>query len=452
MPTAAQQLARFAAELQYDDIPAAALQRARDCILDTVAAAIFGSTLPWSRIVTGYARRYGSGGEASILGAGGARVAAPMAALANGAQAHAFELDSLRQPSGGVHPGATLTPPGLAIAEETGASGKSLLAAFVAGCEVMFRIGDASRHSSEKLGFHAPGLTGPYGGAVVAGRLLGLNPAQMANALGIAGSLSSGLLAFTKSSGGGMVKRLHLGRASEAGVLAARLAGDGYEGPETVLEGRFGFLEAFCRDAEPGRLTRRLGEDWETQKIALKRYSCHITAHTPVQSIRELMSEHRFGGDDVEEISVAGSEKLASHHAIHEPNDIMQGQYSVAWCTALALYRDPEDPRVFSEQNLNDPAIRALTRKVKVEAAEPQFDSGWASRISVGLKNGNRYSREAHDFKGAPSNPLSREELGRKFLKLTAGLGAAESQRLLDRLEQLEREDNVARLDFTGKS
>ena len=154
---------------------------------------------------------------------------------------------SVRDPGMGAHPGATLLPPLLAACEETGADGKRAIVAFVAATEIMLRIACATHHSPEKIGFHAPGLTGAYGATVAAGLVMGLTETQLVNALGIAGSLSSGLLAFTKSSQGAMVKRLHLGRASESGILAARLASDGYEGPETILEGKFGFLDAYCK-------------------------------------------------------------------------------------------------------------------------------------------------------------------------------------------------------------
>ena len=180
----------------------------------------FGSTVPSSKILLAYADHYGKGGRSSILGTS-LKVHAPFAALANGALAHSFEMDSLVSPSVGVHPGASLLPPALAVAQEIGATGKEFITAFVAGFEVMHRIGDASLQTSEKLGFHVPGVTGTFGGAVVAGRLLKLNVEQMTHALGIAGSLSAGLLEFSRS-GGGMVKRLHLGRAAELGCSQQR--------------------------------------------------------------------------------------------------------------------------------------------------------------------------------------------------------------------------------------
>src|SRR5712691_7444176 len=148
------QLAEYAAGLPYEDLPAEVVGCARDYIIDTVAACICGSALPWSRIVIEYAERTGPGGASRILGRGSA-VQAPSAALANGALAHAFELDALTRPGAGAHPGATVLPPALAVAQQAGvgASGRDLIAAFVAGNEAIIRIGRATGHTNEARGF-----------------------------------------------------------------------------------------------------------------------------------------------------------------------------------------------------------------------------------------------------------------------------------------------------------
>src|SRR3954468_6105412 len=155
MTTAAQTLAQFAINLQYENIPGEVIERAKACVIDTVGACTYGSTLPWSKIVIAYAEQYGKGGQSTILGTG-RKVHAPMAALANGALAHAFEMDCLVQPSAGVHPGASLTAPGLAIAQEVGASGKDFITAVVAGGDGKNRIGDEWQQSAGNNCFHYP--------------------------------------------------------------------------------------------------------------------------------------------------------------------------------------------------------------------------------------------------------------------------------------------------------
>jgi len=138
------QVAQFAASYRYDDIPPDVVERAKQCIIDTIAVVIFGYDLPWSQIVVAYAEKNGAGGKSRILGPGGAMVHAPAAALANGALAHAFEMDNLTWPNTGVHPGATLLVPGLAVAQERGSSGRELMAASSKGSSRPFAVAAAA--------------------------------------------------------------------------------------------------------------------------------------------------------------------------------------------------------------------------------------------------------------------------------------------------------------------
>jgi 2-methylcitrate dehydratase PrpD len=437
------QLAQHAAALRYDDLPPEAVQRAKDCIADTVAAIAFGADLPWSRIILGYARRRGgSRGKSRILAPGGARVQAPQAAFANGALAHAFEMDNLTWPNTGVHPGATMFAPALAVAQERGIGGRELIAAFVAGAEVMIRIGRATKHNNEGRGFHAPGTTGPFGGAVAVGRLLKFDAARMTNALGIAGSLACGLLEFARSGTGAMVKRLHMGRAAESGVLAASLAADGFTGPDTVLEGPFGFLNVYCGDGtDVEALTRGLGSEFATLRIMLKRFPVHITSHTSVQAVEDLRREHGYASSDVAAIHIAGNPKMATINNIPAPTDLMMAQYSLPFCVALAHHRDPRDPRSFNKKSFNDPAIRALAARVTISVSdEAKHGHTLASTVTITLKDGRALTRRVAGFKGTPEEPLDREQMREKFLLLTRHCGRAAMARLFERLANLEAE------------
>jgi 2-methylcitrate dehydratase PrpD len=435
------QLAKYAAALRYEDLPGPVIQRAKDCIADTIAAIAFGAGLPWSRIVVDYARRRGAGGMSRVLSPGGARLQAPMAAFANGALAHAFEMDNLTWPNTGVHPGATMFTSALAVAQERGIGGRELIAAFVAGAEVMIRIGRATKHNNEGRGFHAPGTTGPFGGAVAVGRLLKFKQDKMTNALGIAGSLACGLLEFARSGTGAMVKRLHLGRAAESGVLAASLADDGFTGPRSVLEGPFGFLNVYCGDNDVAALTRGLGEEYATLRIMLKRFPVHITSHTSVQAIEDLRREHGYDGAEVASIHIAGNPKMATVNNIPVPSDLMMAQYSLPFCVALAHYRDARDPASFNVRSFNEPAIRSLASRVTISVSEEaKHGHTLASTVTVMLKDGRALSRRVADFKGTPEQPLNGAEMREKFLLLTRHCDRAAMATLLDRLQNLESE------------
>jgi 2-methylcitrate dehydratase PrpD len=434
-------LADFAVSLKREDIPDDVLLRAKYCLIDTVAACTYGARLPWSKTVAAYARDASPYGKSHILGSPGQAVGAAAAALANGTSAHAFELDTLRRPGAGVHPGATLAAPAIALAQEHGINGSDVLTALVAACEVMFRIGSSSRHSSEKLGFHAPGLTGPFGSAVLSGRLLGLDRKTMLNALGIAGSLSSGLLEFAKSGTGGMVKRLHLGRAAESGVMAATLARGGFTGPATILEGKYGFLNVFCAERAPERLTAGLGETWETRNICFKRYPCHITAHIPIEAALGLRNEAGVTLDEIAGIHIRGSGKMAQLHNITRPQDLIMAQYSVPWCVAAALVSDPQEPETFSDNAFGSRNVIDLCESIVLDDSAPKEMSDWGCIMILTLRDGRRLERQLDDFPGTPTRPMTESELRGKFLALTGHSPQTREQFL--RLMRLETETDL---------
>jgi 2-methylcitrate dehydratase PrpD len=436
-------LAQFAAQLRFDDIPADAIRRAKDSIIDTIATIAFGRRLPWSSIIVSHARRMGGGGRSRILGDGTAPVVAPYAALANGALAHSFELDGAVRPSAGAHPGATVLTAALALAQERELGGRALLTAFIAGTEVLVRIGRATKHSNETRGFHAPATTGPFGAAVACGHLLGFPAERMTNALGIAGSLSSGLVEFARSGTGAMVKRLHFGRSAEGGLLAASLAADGFEGPATVLEGECGFLKVFCNEWDASELTRELGTTWITRRISMKRYACHTAGHTPVQAIVDLKASRRLAADDIEAVEIKVGRKELLRHDIHNPSDVMIGQYSVPFCVALAIKADARDPRTFRDADVHDPELRSLMDRIRLVPWDRTPPSPIASAMTITLRDGTVLKSEVADFKGTPDNPLSPSELRDKFLLLTADYDSAAMGALFERLQGIESEPSL---------
>jgi 2-methylcitrate dehydratase PrpD len=445
---ATRQLAHYAVNLRYHDIPPEVISRAKDCLLDIVTVALYGSTKPWSRTVVQFVKDQGLSGRATVLGEN-RRVPAQLAALANGTMAHAFELDNVRQPGAGVHPGATAFLPALAAAEEQRANGKDFLTAFVAACEVMGRIGVAAGNSLEKRGFHAPGLTGTFGAAVAAGRLLGLDENKMVNSLGIAGSYSGGLMEFSRCREGAMIKRLHLGKAAEGGVTAASLARRGFAGPDSVLEGKLGFCRAFSDSPNLSRLTYRLGREFESLNICIKRYACHINAHAPIEGLEKLSQENGFDVRDVREITVGGIEKLVTHHAIYQPKDLMAAQYSIPFCVALSLYYDPKDPESFTEKRTSDERILAMMRKVRLRVDPEIEERGWdrAARVTLSLRNRSRPSVLVVHFKGTPHNPMSQSELEEKARKVTRHMVSERKLgRLVDTIRNVEKIDDISNL------
>ncbi len=445
MPTAIETLAQFATGLKYVDLPPKVIERAKACLIDAVGCAAFGARFPWSQMVLEQAKSTGSGGPVRLPGIAGVNLHVQPAALALGTFSHAFELDSLRNPSAGVHPGATVALPALAMAQKLGSSGKDLLTAIVAGTEVMGRIGLATLHSPEERGFHAPGITGPFGSAAACGSLLRFSPGMMQNAFGVAASFGGGLLAFAKAGTGGMVKRLHMGRAAEAGVLAAELAQRGFEGPPTVLDGRFGILEAYCNESDPSKLTAGLGTVWEIERLCIKPYALHVTAQASVQLIRQWMAEHDFAGDDIASIVIQSTPKVVSHHSNADPTDVMSAQYSTPFTVALAAYHDPANPEVFNDATIADRRVRDLAQRIKVEK-RPQEGGTMGVAMRLALKDNRVIDGKIDAFRGTPEQPFTPADLKSKFDNLTGRMPKARQADLFAALLEIETLRTIATL------
>jgi 2-methylcitrate dehydratase PrpD len=230
-------------------------------------------------------------------------------------------------------------------------------------------------------------------------------------------------------------------------VLAASLAADGFTGPTSVLEGEYGFLRVFCNDWDVAELTRGLGADYFTLDIMLKRYACHITAHNPVEATLDLRNEHKFAAADVTAITIAGNERMAKTNNIPAPADMMMAQYSIPFSVALALYRDPVDPRSFDDGAVHDRAILDLAARTKLSVVAGQDRRDLAVTVTVRLKDGRALARKVTSFKGTPERPLGRTELREKFLLLTQRLGADRMAALFERLQGIEGEKT---LDWLG--
>ena len=448
-------LAQFASGLQFEDIPKDVIQRAKDTLCDTLAVAMFGSALPWSRMMTEFAQECGKTGRAQVLGVKGLQLEPNAAALANGAFTHAFELDNLTKPNSGSHPGATVYVPLLALAQTHQSTGRELLTSFIAGTELMIRIGRATQHSQEEHGFHAPGTTGPFGSAAACSRLLGLNAEQTTNALGLAASCASGILEFAKSGTGAMVKRMHMGRAAQAGVMAASLAKKGYTGPNTALEGHFGFMNVFCPSHDLDQLTLNLKTDWLTMTTMHKRYACHITAHTPVESAVSLKEEFKFSPQDIEELSIECNERSMRANNIPSPKDILLAQYSVPFCVALSMFRNPVNPRSFDEAAVRDEKIMSLSARIVMKTiAPPDNKSDMTSIVRIKLKNGQEISKRSSAFLGTPERPLDAKAIREKFLMLTVDSSESRNKQLIaqelkqmngwfERIQNIEKEKHL---------
>ena len=393
-----------------------------NCVIDTLGCIAYGAGLPWSAAAARHALATGGGGDCTVVGRSD-RASPAMAAFANGAAAHAFELDDVHEAAVN-HPGAVVVPAALAVAEELDASGRDLLDAVVVGYEAMARAGLAVGPVSHMLaGFHPTSMSGVFGATAAAGHLRGFDADRLNHAFGIASSLASGTMEFASS--GGMAKRIHAARAAEGGIMAAALAADGFEGARDGLAGRYGFCRIFTDDPQPELLTEGLGERWMIDEITIKPYPSCSDLHPMVQATSELVAAHGLRAEDIERIVVFGTTKTAELNDIDGTESVMAAQYSAQFNVAAAVVADPADPAVFDPERIADPALASMQAKVGPIVPTPEFDSTYAwkqgARVAITRADGRVLERTVHGQKGSMHDPLSDDEIERKFRMLTAG-------------------------------
>ena len=414
-------LAEFLSSLEGRIAPAR-IAAACNCVIDTLGAIAYGAEQPWSRAAARHALATGRGGACTVVGWGeGASQA--MAAFANGAAAHAFELDDVHEEAVN-HPGAVVVPAALAVAEEIDASGLAFLEAVVVGYEAMGRAGLAVGPVSHMLaGFHPTSMSGVFGAAAAVAHLRGLDADGINHAFGIAASLASGTMEFASS--GGMAKRIHAARAAEGGVMAAALAADGFEGARDGLAGRYGFCRIFTDDPQPQRLTEQMGERWMIDEVTVKPYPSCSDLHPMVQATSELVAIHGLTADDIDRIVVHCTTKVCELNDMDGTASVMAAQYSAQFNVAAAVLADPADPATFDPERIADPALAALQAKVAAVVPTPEFDATYAwkqgARVEVTRTDGTVLERTVHGQKGSMHAPLTDDEIDQKFGMIADG-------------------------------
>ena len=437
--TASETLAAFCTELRFGSIPAETLHAAKRHILDTIGVALAASSNGVASPIVDAVRAWAGAREASVIGHDyGAP--APHAALANGTLAHALDFDDTHVESV-VHPSAFVVPAALAVAEESGADGRMLLTACVAGYEVSTRIGAAAPGRFHARGLHTTGIAGPFGAAAVAAVLWGLTDAQTTHALGVAGSQSSGLFAYLAD--GSETKRFHAGWAAQGGIVAADLARRGFTGPRTIFEGPHGLFDGFLAGEthDAARLTRGLGSEWETTRIAIKPYpACHF-----VHAFMDAAIGLSVRAGDIEEITcniappAAGIVAEPREGRLH-PATTYAAQFSLPFAVASAIVGGREGLDLFGEEARSDKRVLALAERVHHRRDDTlPFPKTFGGRITIQLRDGR--VREADELvnRGHPDRPLTDDELIAKF--------SSNARRRLDNGAVEKVADTIWRLD-----
>ena len=439
-------LARFVAQTKFTDLPRRLVDNCKIAVLDTFGAAFVGSVQPWAQRILAVVQALGGTPEAAVISQGW-HTDVSRAALANGVLIGAFECEPLT----GSHASGTVLPAALAVCQREHFDGAAFLTALALGFEVSARIARTAVGLETVRGFHNPGTQGPFGAAAAVGKLYGFDEERLTNALGIAGPSSAGLLEFAWS--GGDTKRLHLGRASQLGLESALLARQGVRGPATVLEGRYGYFNAFSTPPRMERLVEGLGTEWAIEPPSLKSYATHVTHQAVVEAIQSFKREHSLDPKAITRVVITGAPRIMEErHAEREPTDVLGGQYSLPFTTAVALTRDMANPLVYNTDAVADPIVRDLARRIELVPLEntPHEARGvWPAEILLECA-GQRHTLRTHPHKGSPSNPFTWKEVCEKFGRYTAPvLDAKHSTAIIDAVggyEQVADMASVARL------
>ena len=453
-------LARFAAELQYDAIPADVMEAAKTLILDCLGCTLYAARLPWSRLAQDYVESEGARPVASVWGTP-LRTSPSLAALANGTAGHGFEIDDVDHRSG-LHVGSVTVPVVLGLAEAEGSwTGRDFLTALVAGCEVGLRVGIAIQPGHFMRGYHPQGTIGPIAAAASAARALHLDPDRTGHAFGIAGSMAAGLMGAQQ---GGMVKRLHAGRSGQSGIVAAQLAQRGFTGTDDVFDIEFG---GYCSTLEgvPGateRLRSRIGEvgtEWLTPNVGYKLHASCAANHSTLDVVSDLRTRHDLRAEDVVSVKVTTSNHTFVHCGWpYVPGDVVNAQMSLRYGVAAMLSTGSAFVREYTDARVADPQLVELAARVDVEPDEAIDALGSDKRHTVAVKIATRDGRVveggADHRRGSQFEPVGRAEIAEKFLLLTEPLEGIDGGALLARvlgLEELNDIEELARLLRTGE-
>jgi 2-methylcitrate dehydratase PrpD len=392
-----------------------------------------------------------SAGRCTALGHARALDAAG-AALVNGTAAHGEDFDDTFE-GGPVHAGAVVVPAVLAVAERDAIPGDSILKAIAIGVELMCRASLVAPQRIHKAGFHPTAVLGALGAAAGVGAALRLEKNSLVNALGIAGSMASGIIEYLAE--GAWTKRMHPGWAAQAGIRAVDLARHGFVGPRTVLEGTHGFYYAFAHGAEGdwSKLTDGFGEEWLANGIAFKPYACGTMTQPYVDCARRLAK--KVDVEDIVEVVCEAAEGTV--HRLWEPlagkqapPNAYAGKFSTPYCIAAGLILGHAGLEAFTEERVRDPRLRALAAKVRYEVdPDNPYPDRFTGHVRVRLRDGRELEERQGHMRGGVEEPLTRADIEEKF-RLNCAYGRWPAERAEKLLAFARRAFEGGAMDLSG--
>jgi len=432
----AEQLVERVAALSPENLPAEVRSRCEDLLIDVAGLCVAARRTDYVRALIG---SVDGGGSCTAIGHAGA-FHAEDAAMINGTAAHGEDFDDTFE-GGPVHSGAVIVPAVLAACERFGRDGRSALLGIASGVEAMCRLSLVAPKLIHKAGFHPTSVLGAMASTIGVCAALGLDRKQSVDALGVAGSMAGGIIEYLAE--GAWTKRLHAGWAARIGLHAARIAREGFLGPRTVFEGTHGLFFGFAHSAggDFDALTGDFGDRWVMTGITFKPYATG-TMNQPYIDCALRLAKKGFAAEDVAEVLCETAEgyvhrlwePLASKH---RPANDYAAKFSTPFNIAVAFVTGGAGFEAFTEKTVRDPRILALASKVRY-AVDPNnpYPKAYTGHIRMTLKDGRVLEERQPHIRGGMHEPLTRDEIERKFLG-NALHGGWSAQRTADLLRAL---------------
>jgi 2-methylcitrate dehydratase PrpD len=446
-------VSEFIVNTKYEDIPDNVVALGKKTILDGFGLSLAGSVSTAGPRIRQYIETLGPcGGKATIVGTK-MKVHPRFAALANGISIHADDYDDT---GSAMHVAAPVLPPSFALCELGRRSGKDLMLAFHLGVEVADKIGDAVSPRHQEEGYHTTGTIGTFGSAAACAKLRGLNAAQTAIALGIAGSEASGL----RDNFGTMTKPFHAGHAGESGTVAADLASIGWTAAGNILEAPLGFFQA-GGGFNPKEIVGRLGNPWmfSSPGDLIKRFPCGTIQQQVMDEMLRLIQQNNITAAEVEKVEVGGNQSNLHTLFQHHPTTGLQAKFSMEFAMSILLLDRKATLSTFTDAVVQRPDVQDMIRRVRYYV-DPEFDklAGQGaslqailveqSILKIYMKDGRVISGRTEPAKGSPENPMTYDEVADKFRGNAefAKWPSEKAESVIEIVKTLEREPDMSRL------
>jgi 2-methylcitrate dehydratase PrpD len=430
--------ASFVENVRFGDIPAAAVQIGRRCVLDGLGLFIAGSEEDSVKLLCEEAEQMGGRPDAFLLGCGDFKVPAPIAARVLGTAGHAHDWDDTQASLDPAHVYGLLTHPtipplasGLVLAQRVGGiDGKTLMLAFLTGFEVECKISEWMLPQHYLRGMHSSGTVGTFGAYAAAAKLLGLKGDKLRSGLGIAASFAAGI----RCNFGTMTKPLHVGRAAENGLTAALLAARGFTGDPDALDGPWGFFAVQGGGISSEKISQGFGKIWSIVEpgVSIKPYPCGVLTHPTIDLMLKLVSEHDVKPDDIETVKVLAGTNILKPIRYPVAANHLQAKFSLPAALAMIALVHKAGKQEFSDEFVGSAPMQAMQRRVTTEL-DPEIEKRgfdkMRSRIVIRTEDGRRIEGWADErYRGGPENPLTDTDLEAKVRSCCDGVLDLERQ------------------------